>query len=116
MAVSHAGAMGLMQVIPRHAGREAYRYLYGNDWVIRPEYLYAPGINIELGAAYLHLLKNQHFSSITDSLKRWYLSICGYNWGPTSVRKHILGQYPVSTMSTSALFSLLKTKTPRENK
>ena len=64
LAISKSGAHGLMQVIPRHAGREAYRYLYDTDWVIRPEYLYSPGINVELGSAYLYLL---------SALKRFHL-------------------------------------------
>ena len=37
LAVSPAGAIGLMQVIPRHAGLDAYRYLYDSEWIVRPE-------------------------------------------------------------------------------
>lgn len=116
LAVSHAGAIGLIQVIPRYAGREAYQYLYESNWIISPEYLYSPGINIEIGSAYLHLLRTRHFVDVKGTLKNRYVSIYGYNWGPSSMREKILNRYPVSNMSDEELFSLLKTKTPKETR
>ncbi len=103
-----------MQVIPRYAGREAYRHLYGRDWTIRSEYLYAPGVNIELGSAYLHLLLNRHFADVQDPEKRLYLAICGYNWGPSAVRKKVLNRYDVAAMSAKDLYALLRTEAPKE--
>ena len=114
LAVSGSGAVGLMQIIPRYGGRDAYRHLYDQDWAVRPEYLYAPGINVELGSAYMHLLQNRYFSDIRDPEKNRYVSICVYNWGPTAVRTKILKNHQINQMSDGAVFSLLKEKTPNE--
>ncbi len=114
LAVSSAGAIGLMQIIPRYAGREAQAFLYQRDQPLAPDYLYAPGINLELGAAYVHLLQNRYFKDIPDPRKRLYLTVCAYNWGPTAVRKKIINRYDVAGMSAEALFSLLAAHTPAE--
>jgi membrane-bound lytic murein transglycosylase C len=116
LAVSTAGAVGLMQIIPKFAGREAYRYLYGQDWTIDANYLYAPGVNIELGCAYLHLLMNNYFGYLQDAERRRMVSICAYNWGPTAVTQKVLKRYGAADMSTDALYGLLRRKTPRETR
>jgi len=114
LAVSRAGAIGLMQIMPQYAGSEAYHYLYGKKWNVRREYLYNSGINIELGTAYLYLLRNHHFKDIKDQKKNLYVSICAYNWGPNSVREKILDKVRYSEMSADQLFALLTEKTPKE--
>ena len=116
MALSHCNAVGIMQVIPRYAGREAYRFVHKVDRVITREYLYNPENNIELGSAYLHLLKYQHFSDVPGELKNRYVSICGYNWGPTSMHRRIVDRYPISQMSDREVYLLLRRKTPRETR
>jgi len=113
-ARSHAGAYGLMQVIPRYAGREAYQFIYNQDRIITPPYLYEPFNNINLGSAYLYLLYNKHFADIQGRDKRLYLSICGYNWGPTAIRKKIIQRHQVSLMSSDELYRLLRYRTPKE--
>ena len=116
LAVSSCGAIGLMQVIPEQAGREAYSFLFGKDTIVSQEYLYQSHANIKLGTAYLYLLKNQHFSDIGDSVKNRYVSICGYNWGPTAVRNKILKYHFINKLSRSGVYELLSTKTPRETR
>ena len=116
LAISKAGAVGLMQVIPKYAGREAYAFLYGQDWTIDADYLYSPGVNIELGSAYLHLLMNNYFGSVTDPEKRRFVSICAYNWGPTSVNKKIISRYATAHMDPAELYVLLRSKTPKETR
>ena len=86
-AVSHCNAVGMMQVIPRFAGLEAQRLLYKQNRIVTRDYLFDPENNVESGCAYLYLLKNKYFNKITDSTKNNYVAICGYNWGPTSLRK-----------------------------
>ncbi len=115
-ARSSAGAYGLMQIIPRYAGREAYRYLFHEDRVIKPEMLYHPGKNIMLGTAYMHILHRDYLKGIKDPASRRYLAICSYNMGPTALRKRILDQYPVNSMERAALYSLLRKKTPGETR
>jgi membrane-bound lytic murein transglycosylase C len=115
-AVSSCNAVGLMQVIPRHAGREAYYFVYNQDKVISPEYLYDPKNNIELGCAYLHLLRYQHFEDVRGEVKNRYVTICGYNWGPTSMRAKIVDKYPINRMSDEDVYVLLREKTPEETR
>jgi len=113
-ARSHAGAYGLMQVIPRYAGREAYQFIYKQDRIITPPYLYQSVNNINLGSAYLYLLYNKHFADIQGRDKRLYLTICGYNWGPTAIRQKIIQRHQVSFMSSDKLYRLLRHRTPKE--
>jgi len=113
-ARSPAGAYGLMQVIPRYAGREAYQFIYRQDRIITPAYLYQAVNNINLGSAYLHLLYNKHFSDIQGRDKRLYLTICGYNWGPTAIKRKIIQRHQVSFMSSDKLYRLLRHRTPQE--
>ena len=84
-AVSSCHAIGLMQIIPRFAGREAYRYIHNQDIILDHEYYFDPENNIEAGCAYLYLLKTNHFKDINGFVKNRYISICGYNWGPNGV-------------------------------
>jgi len=116
MAVSSCDAIGIMQIIPKHAGREAYQFVYGTDKVIGREYLLNPVNNIELGSAYLHLLKYRHFADVQAEVKNHYVVICGYNWGPTSMRSKIVDRYPISRMSDEEVYSLLRQKTPDETR
>ncbi len=116
MAVSSCDAIGLMQVIPRWAGREAYQYIHGQDKLLRPSYLHDPANNIELGVTYLHLLKTRYFSHTPKNPKNRYLTICGYNWGPTAMKKKIVARYNVNAMSDSNLYRILRNKTPEETR
>ncbi|MFC1856621.1 murein transglycosylase domain-containing protein [Thermodesulfobacteriota bacterium] len=116
LALSSSNAVGMMQIIPRFAGREAYKKVYGVDQVLTHEYLYNPRNNIELGSAYLSLLMYTHFRDIQGDIKNRYISICGYNWGPTAMRKNIVNRYPISKMSDEQVYSLLRQKTPKETR
>ncbi len=116
LAISSCNAVGLMQIIPRYAGQEAYRFVYNKDIIITPEHLYNPENNIELGCAYLHLLRYRHFNDVGGELKNRYVSICGYNWGPTSVRRKIVDIYPIGVMSDREVYMLLRRKTPHETR
>lgn len=68
-AVSHAGAVGLMQLMPATAA------------VRRPAQLKEPNLNLDLGAAYLrHLI--ERFEGDLE------LALAAYNAGPTNVRRY----------------------------
>ncbi|MFH1675353.1 MAG: murein transglycosylase domain-containing protein [Pseudomonadota bacterium] len=116
LAISSCNAVGLMQIIPRYAGRDAYQFVHMQDRLVTPEYLYNPENNIKLGCAYLHLLIYKHFGDVGDELKNRYVSICGYNWGPTSVRRKIVDIYPIEAMSDREVYKLLRQKTPQETR
>jgi len=114
MARSHVPAYGLMQLVPIYGGKEAYQYIYGRDRVLPANYLYQPANNIELGAAYLNLLIYKYFAAETNPVKNLYLSVCGYNWGPTSIQRKIIRRYPTKSMAPGQLYQVLRQRTPRE--
>ncbi len=115
MAKSHAGAYGLMQLIPKYGAREAYGFLYKEEKLLAPEYLYVPENNIELGSAYLHILKDKYYGDVKDDAKNSYLSICSYNWGPGAVKRS-LSKYgiDVNRVSSDQLYTFLRAHAPEE--
>ena len=115
-ALSSCNAVGMMQIIPRFAGREAYGFVYNEDKLLTPEYLYEPANNIELGSAYLHLLRYRYFKDVKGDVKNRYVAVCGYNWGPTAMRKKVVAKYPLNDMGEEAVFELLRRQTPEETR
>ena len=84
-AVSSAPAYGLMQLVPTSGGREAYRKAKGQDVSPSREYLFDPSNNVELGAAYLHVLMFNQLEPVTHNVSREYCVIAAYNTGPSNV-------------------------------
>ena len=70
LAVSHVGAMGLMQLLPTTGKEIALRM--GIEWN-GPDTLFDPTTNIRLGTAYLSQLMNRYGSLNT--------ALAAYNWG-----------------------------------
>lgn len=89
-AKSWVPAYGLMQLVPRSGGRDAYRYVYKVDKIPEMSYLYNPRNNIELGTAYLRVLMNQ-FAKVEDPHCRRLCVIAGYNTGPGNVSRSFIG-------------------------
>jgi len=76
-AKSHAGAVGLMQLMPATAkslSRSVLHSRYRND------FLYDPGANAALGAAYLKRLIDQFGGSTV-------LALAAYNGGPSRIAR-----------------------------
>ncbi|TXK93158.1 hypothetical protein BMR07_17540 [Methylococcaceae bacterium CS1] len=69
LAKSHVPAYGLMQIVPMSAGKDASKYLFGQEKVLSPSYLYNGDNNIAIGGAYLHILYHQYLNKIDDKLK-----------------------------------------------
>lgn len=115
-ARSHAGAYGLMQIIPRFAGKEAYRYLYGKTKKLSKEYLYNPENNIAIGTTYFKILNSKYFSHIEDRMKNLYASVCAYNWGPTAVKNKILKKINSKNISSKELYDTFLARTPKETR
>jgi len=115
LARSPVPAFGLMQIVPRFAGREAYAQLYGVDAILPPGYLYQPQPNIELGVAYLARLERVYFREVRDPVKRRFMAICAYNWGPTALRRVVTPQQ-ANAMTTADLYAALQRRVPAETK
>lgn len=84
-AVSHVPAYGLMQLVPATGGRDAYRHVNKRDRVPGREYLFDPGNNIELGVAYLQLVRDRYLAGIRDPVSLEYCTISAYNGGAGNV-------------------------------
>lgn len=85
LAISHANALGLMQVVPETAGNEVHAFLRGKKATPGAELLFAPESNIEYGTTYLHLLTTRHFGEVKNPLSRELCIIAAYNGGPGAV-------------------------------
>ncbi len=78
LAVSHVGAMGLMQILPATGKEIALRM--GIEWN-GPDTLFDPTTNIRLGTAYLSQLMNRYGSVNT--------ALAAYNWGPGRIDRRL---------------------------
>jgi len=78
LAVSHVGALGLMQVMPA-TGEELARRL-DLPWH-GPDTLFDPVLNVKLGVAYLSQLANRYDHVPT--------ALAAYNWGPGAIDRRL---------------------------
>lgn len=83
-AVSGAGAMGLMQILPTTGKALARRY--DQPWH-GPRTLFDPVANVRLGIAYLAELRNR--------FGQWPTALAAYNWGPSAIGRRLNAGAPV---------------------
>jgi membrane-bound lytic murein transglycosylase C len=86
-AKSHIPAFGLMQIVPRTAGHDVNRFLFGIDAPMAEDRLLKPTENIEAGTAYLHILFTRYLKKIENPQSRLYCAIAAYNTGSGNVAK-----------------------------
>lgn len=117
-ARSGVPAFGLMQIVPDSAGREVLTGRgRGNPIrVPEPDFLYRPDNNVMIGTKYLAILRDRYFSEIVDPIKRLYLMIAAYNWGPTRVRSAIRKKRVNLDVGSELLFQKLQEITPEETR
>lgn len=89
-ATSHVPAFGLMQIVPSSAGLDATNFLFGEQQLLNKEYLFDPEKNIEVGTAYLHLLRSRYFKGVTNEESLKYCITAAYNGGMGPIY-HIFG-------------------------
>lgn len=77
-AVSHVGALGLMQIMPPTGAELARRH--GLPWE-GPDTLLDPVVNVKLGVAYLRTLTNRYADTAT--------ALAAYNWGPGRIDRRL---------------------------
>jgi len=116
LAKSHIPAYGLMQIVPKYAGRDANKYVFKKDEDPKPRYLYDPENNLLLGIAYLHILRSKYFHGIEDPIKQEYLLVASYNGGMGAVIRKVLKRYNVPRMSQSEVYDALRKEMPNETK
>jgi len=91
MATSHIPAFGLMQLVPKTAGVDAYNHVYGYKKLLDPEYLYNVENNLELGAAYIDVLQSRYLRGISNDENKLYSVIASYNTGVGNLANTVSG-------------------------
>ena len=86
-AVSPAGAFGLMQVMRATAGRDVFQRVYRRAGQPDRNFLMDPARNIDIGTAYLTILRDTYLRDIRDPLAREYCIIAAYNGGTGNLLK-----------------------------
>lgn len=119
MAKSSANAYGLMQIVPKSGGRDAYMHIYKKDVIPTPEYLYDPDNNIELGVGYLQKQMTVYFKGVNDPVCRMLCAIAAYNTGQGNVYYSLTGKRAmdgavrkINTMNYDQLYAYLKVNLP----
>ena len=92
-AKSPVPAFGLMQLVPRTGARDAYRFLFNKDSVVKEKYLFNSDKNIELGVAYLHLLYYKYLEQVNNPTSKLWVMIAAYNTGVRNVMRAFAGSY-----------------------
>ncbi|WP_075183146.1 membrane-bound lytic murein transglycosylase MltC [Pantoea sp. 1.19] len=105
-AVSHADALGLMQVVQHTAGVDVFR-LKGKGGKPSRSYLFDPQNNIDAGAAYLSILQDSYLNGISNTTSRRYAVITAYNGGAGSVLR-------VFSSNKTTAFSKINNLSPAE--
>ncbi len=106
-AMSKSGAIGLMQIVPTSAGRDAYMHVKGKRWTPSKEYLFDAKNNIELGVAYLNIIDKKYLDGIKNPISREYCVISAYNTGSGNVLK-------VFSKNRSKAKSIINSKKPSQ--
>jgi membrane-bound lytic murein transglycosylase C len=121
MARSSVPAYGLMQVVPRTAGRDATKLIFGRQILLAPSYLYDAQNNIKVGVAYLAVLYKRYMRAIKNPVSRMYCSIAAYNTGSSNVGKAFVGRASmraatpvINKMSPDEVYDRLIKKLPQE--
>jgi len=119
MARSGIPAFGLMQIVPRSAGVDTYKFLYGKKKMLSSNYLYNSDNNILIGSNYLHILYYRYLRKITNPQSRLYCTIAAYNTGAGNVAKAFIGNTNISKasnkinqMSSQEVYKTLMKKLP----
>ncbi len=114
LAVSKAGAYGLMQLIPDYGAKDSYRFVYGKAAAPSKSFLFIPRNNIQLGTAYLYLIRHDQLKYHGDDDKGKILTLCAYNWGPGSVNSKIIGSNRIEDLDVVQLKRIIRQRAPAE--
>lgn len=83
-AVSRSDALGLMQVQQHTAGRDLYNR-WGQSGEPTRKFLLDPRNNVNMGSAYLALIRDNYLAGISNPISMRYAMITAYNGGAGSV-------------------------------
>ena len=83
-AVSRTDSLGLMQVQQHTSGRDVFKFR-GKSGEPSRQFLLDPRNNVDIGTAYLSLLKTKYLAGIRNPISLRYAMITSYNGGAGSV-------------------------------
>ncbi|KLV09332.1 murein transglycosylase [Photobacterium aquae] len=117
-AVSHAGAYGLMQVIPKTAGADVFKLVKNKPGIPTKDYLFDPANNIDTGAAYFYILKNRYLREVKNPTSLHFSMVSAYNGGTGGVlstfdsdRKRAMTK--LNSLKPTQVYDALTTKHPK---
>ncbi len=91
LATSYVPAYGMMQIVPKYAGKEAAEKLWGKPKLLAPSYLYNADNNIQIGSVYLNILYYRYFNRVKNPQSRLFCAISAYNTGAGNVARAFTG-------------------------
>jgi len=113
--VSHANAVGLMQIVPKWAGLETNMFIYNENVKPTVKYLKNPNRNIQHGCCYLSLLYNRHWMEAPEGKKKDFVVVCSYNCGPHNVNKMVFKHKGYQEVwDENKMYQMLRERTPEE--
>lgn len=115
-AVSYANALGLMQVVPKTAGRDIFARK-GFSGQPDKDYLFDPSRNIDAGTMYLTILRDEYLDGITNPLSKRYAMISAYNSGAGAVLRVFdndkwMAMERINHLQPDAVYRILTTAHP----
>ncbi|WP_404342891.1 murein transglycosylase domain-containing protein [Pseudoalteromonas mariniglutinosa] len=118
-AVSSANAYGLMQVIPATAGKDVYQRVKKRAGQPSKAMLFKPQYNIDIGSAYLSILRDDYLSKITKAQSKHFAIISSYNGGAGNVlrifnQNRDIAFRQINSLSASTFYEILITKHPKQ--
>ncbi|WP_299734440.1 membrane-bound lytic murein transglycosylase MltC [uncultured Endozoicomonas sp.] len=118
-AVSSSNAYGLMQIIPKTAGRDVFDKVKNLPGQPSKSWLFQPHNNIDTGTAYLALLDNHYLKNIRNPLSRKYTTISAYNGGAGNVfatfdRNRDRAVQKINRLQPNQVYWALTKKHPRD--
>ncbi|MBN1969924.1 MAG: DUF3393 domain-containing protein [Candidatus Delongbacteria bacterium] len=106
----HGNAYGMMQIVPKYAGKLMNSELYHKNSEPGSYELFNPETNIEMGVGYLRWLADNKWQDVKSNVNRMYCMICSYNGGPGSVYQAMTGKMKkIETEKWNKMFSDLNT-------
>ncbi len=85
-------AYGMMQIVPKYAGRTMNRILYNKDKEPASKILFDPEKNLRMGINFLGHLKSKSWKKITNEINQRYCVICSYNGGSGAIYIALAGK------------------------
>jgi membrane-bound lytic murein transglycosylase C len=85
-------AYGMMQIVPKYAGRTMNRILYKKDKEPGSKTLFDPEKNLRMGINFLGHLKSTSWKKIKNEVNQRYCVICSYNGGSGAIYIALAGK------------------------